>query len=185
MKWIAIGLLASLVSLPVSAQPTTKPPKPPTKPTTSQPTAKPTAKPTSQPPLETSGTTTNKIKRIMGGDCVSELMDSTKKKTNVPCHHVVITGPDGASNSLNFHFDTEREDSGVSYVVSSQIQKDKEGRTYYPVVAMFTHKSGKASKIVRAEGLCSTDMKIKEIAVGCIAEATDGSSSKSVLGKKP
>jgi hypothetical protein len=171
--------MASLVSLPVSAQPATKPPKPATKPPTSQPATKP------QPSSEsTSVGTSSKIKRIMGGECISEVMDSSKKKTNVSCHHVVITGPDGASNSLNFHFDTEREDSGVSYVVSSKIQKDKEGRTYYPVVAMFTHKSGKASKIVRAEGLCSTDMKIKEIAVGCIAEATDGSTSKSVLGKK-
>jgi hypothetical protein len=179
MRWIVIGLLTSFVSLPVSAQPATKPPKPATKPPTSQP-----AKP--QPASEPAGTTgtSKKIKRIMGGECISEVMDSSKKKTNVACHHVVITGPDGASNSLNFHFDTEREDSGVSYVVSSKIQKDKEGRTYYPVVAMFTHKSGKASNIVRAEGLCSTDMKIKEIAVGCIAEATDGSSSKSVLGKK-
>jgi hypothetical protein len=170
MKWIVMGLMAAFVSLPVSAQPATKPP---TKPPTAQPA----------PESTTTGTST-KIKRIMGGECISELVDSAKKKASVPCHHVVITGPDGASNSLNFHFDTEREDSGVSYVVSSKLQKDKEGRTYYPVVAMFTHKSGKASKIVRAEGLCSTDMKIKEISVGCIAEATDGSSSKSVLGKK-
>ncbi len=172
MKWIVIGLMAAFVSLPVSAQPATKPPKQPTK------------QPTSQPSSESTVTTSSKIKRIMGTECLSEVMDSSKKKTNVSCHHVVITGPDGASNSLNFHFDTEREDSGVSYVVSSKLQKDKEGRTYYPVVAMFTHKSGKASKIVRAEGLCSTDMKTKEIAVGCIAEATDGSTSKSVLAKK-
>jgi hypothetical protein len=180
MRWIVIGLMASFVSLPVSAQPATKPPKPATKPPTSQPATKP--QPTSEP-AGTTGTS-KKIKRIMGGQCISQVMDSSKKKTSVSCHHVVITGPDGASNSLNFHFDTEGEDAGVSYVVSSKIQKDKEGRTYYPVVAMFTHKSGKASNIVRAEGLCSTDMKTKEIAVGCIAEATDGSSSKSVLAKK-
>lgn len=164
MKWIAIGLLTSLVSLPVSAQPTTKP--------------------TAPSSGEATGTTTTKIKRIMGSECGSQLVDSAKKTTNVPCHHVVITGPDTETNSLNFHFDTEREDSGVSYVVSNKLQRDKEGRTYYPVIAIFTHKSGKESKIVRAEGLCSTDMKVKDIAVGCIAEGSDGSSSKSVLGNK-
>jgi hypothetical protein len=121
----------------------------------------------------------------MGARCISEVVDSTKKKNNLLCHHAVITTFTGdKSNYQVFSFDTEKEDAGISYVTGSKMQTDDKGRTFFPVVGAFSHKDGKVADIIRAEGLCSTNIKVDGVIAVCIAETKDGRSFKSLLANK-
>jgi hypothetical protein len=164
MKWMAMSLMLSLVALPVRAQSTSP-------------------SPNSEPPVDSTTTTATKIKRLMGSKCLAEIADNTNQaKNNVPCHHVVLTGPSESDNSINFHFDTEKEDAGLTYIVRSDLQKDEKGRAYYPVVGVTTHKRGKFSPVFRAKGLCSTEVR-PDILAGCSAETTKGDKYLSILLK--
>lgn len=157
MKLLVLSLMASLLALPVSAQP-------------SQPSVQPSS--------------TSKMKRLNGSQCVSKLTNKAKKTSNVECHHVVITGQEPGSTSMNFHFDIESEKSGISYLVGSKLEKDKEGRSFYVIVGVFTHKDGKPSNLTKASGICTTDtVALKDKAAACVAELPDGSSSASFLFK--
>jgi hypothetical protein len=154
MKLLILSLMASLVALPVSAQPSVQP------------------------------SSTRNMKRINGSQCVSKLTNKAKKTSNVDCHHVVITGQEPGSTSMNFHFDIESERSGISYLVGSKLERDKEGRSFYSIIGVFTHKDGKPSQLTRASGICTMDtIALKDKVAACVAELPDGSSSASFLFK--
>ncbi len=122
-----------------------------------------------------------KTERLDGARCFSQITEKGKPPVQGNCHHVVQTT---GESSLNFHFDSEKEDDGITYVVSGKMERDKKGATYYPLLAIVVRSDGKASQPIEASGICTTDNKeMERLAVGCLAELKDGTKVQSMLIK--
>jgi hypothetical protein len=177
MKSLTIGLMALSISLslPVNAQPS--PPAPPSRP--SAPPQNNPSSPSSRPSAPSQNPPAVSTQRVGGSECFSKFIDGNQKETKVDCHHVVITGQ--GTSTVNFHFDSEREDAGLTYVVGP-MQRDPKGRTYHMIQGFMARSGERKTPVVRASGICSMDPQlIGNKQVGCIAELTNGSKSTSVL----
>jgi hypothetical protein len=123
----------------------------------------------------------DRTERIDGAQCFTQITEKGQKPADARCHHVVKTS---GGNSLNFHFDSEKEDEGITYVVNNKIEQDSQGRTYYQLLGLVVRTDGKASKPIEASGICTTDNKeLTRLAVACVAELKDGTKLQSMLIK--
>jgi hypothetical protein len=129
--------------------------------------------------------TSNNVERLKGSVCTTEVVNKSKKPDNIDCHHIAITGLGSDSNSLNFHFDSEDEKSGMSYITRKQAKKDQQGSMNYDVVAFyFRAPDGKVSEATPASGSCrrNTSSTAKTI-LACKAELSGGLTLNSTLLK--
>lgn len=123
-----------------------------------------------------------KTERINGSKCLMKITEKGKDPLDGTCQNVVqTTGKD----SVNFHFDTEKETVGITYVVSNKLERENTtGRTYYPLIAVVFRTDGKNTNPIKAGGICTTDNKdMKDLAVACVAELDDGTKIQSMLIK--
>jgi hypothetical protein len=117
------------------------------------------------------------VKRVFGTGCQTEGLNKV-----IECHHVAITGLESEEDTLNFHFDSEDETSGISYIVTKQNPQAQNGESYSVVALFFRTPDGQISKVQPASGECLPNATISnQIAVVCRANLGEGISFNSVL----
>jgi hypothetical protein len=114
--------------------------------------------------------------RISGSNCKSIRLDVENDKP-WECNHVTITGfTDESSGQLNFHFDSQPESSGVTYIVENPPAVNEKGYVEHSVIAYYLRgKNGKISQIHPGQGSCrQKENDPDNIRIACIFRSESG-----------
>ena len=120
--------------------------------------------------------TTAPQSRLYGSYCMKVVKDSNGSELfRTPCHHVTITD---RGQSPNIHFDSESEDSGMSYITRRPIDGGNMS-IGYEIIGYYLRTPSKMGSVRPATGWCAIDSGAEKYRVLC--RATDSGTGEVLL----